>query len=285
GTPHCGYSGACTGTAVDKDDDPENGCECVPSTEQCNALDDDCNGQVDENAPPVMLWPDADGDGYYAFQTGTPKVGCGSVAGYAASGGDCNDHDATVHPGATEVCNLKDDNCDGEVDERVRPTCGVGWCARYSTTCNPADCVPGPPATETCNSFDDDCDGELDNGACPAGMICSGTQCVSNGGMGPAATGGAGGSSRGGAPSGGAGVTASGGGGGQSPASGCTVAPGPSANQSDTGTGGAVNALGLCLVLLILRRKKHARTDFTLRREIRRQASSPRPRSARGRHR
>ncbi len=148
--------------------------------------DDDCNGQIDENAPPVMMWPDADGDGYYPFQTGTPKIGCGSVAGYAARGGDCNDHDATIHPGATEVCNLKDDNCDGEVDERVRPTCGLGWCSRYSPTCNAADCVPGPPATETCNSFDDDCDGELDNGACPAGMICSGSQCVSNGGVGPA---------------------------------------------------------------------------------------------------
>ncbi|HSS38274.1 MAG TPA: putative metal-binding motif-containing protein, partial [Polyangia bacterium] len=161
------------------------------ATEICNMTDDNCDGQIDENAPPVMLWPDADGDGYYASQTGTPKVGCGAVAGYAARGGDCNDRDPAIHPGATEVCNMKDDNCDGEVDERVRPTCGVGWCARYSPTCNAADCVPGPPAKETCNSFDDDCDGELDNGACPAGMLCSGAQCVSSGATGSGGTAGA----------------------------------------------------------------------------------------------
>ncbi|MFL5307536.1 MAG: putative metal-binding motif-containing protein [Polyangia bacterium] len=245
--PPTGYA------AVDGDCDENDQMVHPGATEVCNMKDDDCNGQIDENAPPVMMWPDADGDGYYPFQNGTPKIGCGHVAGYAASGGDCNDHDATIHPGATEVCNLKDDNCDGEVDERVRPTCGLGWCSRYSPTCNAADCVPGPPATETCNSFDDDCDGELDNGACPGGMICSGSQCVSNGGVGPGATGGGAGSNagRGGAASGGATGTGSGGG-GQSPGSGCAVAPISGGGQD--GSAGA--ALAVLLGLVVLRRTK-----------------------------
>ena len=228
------------------------------ATEICNMKDDNCDGQIDENAPPVMLWPDADGDGYYASQTGTPKVGCGAVAGYAARGGDCNDRDPAIDPGATEVCNMKDDNCDGEVDERVRPTCGVGWCARYSPTCNAADCVPGPPATETCNSFDDDCDGELDNGACPAGMLCSGTQCVSSGGTGSAGTAGAasgsGGAAAGGTSAGGSGGTA--GRGGESPSGGCAVAPASADGSGAAAPWAAANALGLCLGLLLLRKTK-----------------------------
>lgn len=51
-------------------------------------------------APPACS--DVDGDGY--------GIGC-------SAGTDCNDHDPSVHPGAVEVCNFKDDNCNGLVDE------------------------------------------------------------------------------------------------------------------------------------------------------------------------
>jgi hypothetical protein len=213
--------------AMDGDCDENNEMVHPGAIEVCDLKDDDCNGQTDENAPPVMMWPDGDGDGYYRVQTGTPKLGCGNTPGYAARGGDCNDTDAAIHPGATEICNNKDDNCDGQIDERVRPQCGVGWCARYSPSCDPADCRPGPPAVETCNFFDDDCDGEADNGACPGGMVCSGNSCVSAG-NGPSVGGAAGASSSGGA-SGAGGVS---GGGSGAPAAGGTAGAGPAAPPS-----------------------------------------------------
>jgi hypothetical protein len=179
----CSEQAAPVGYTPTDGDCDENSEKVYPgASEICNRRDDDCDGRIDEDAPPVTLWPDSDGDGYYESQTGSPKQGCGNVTGYAANGGDCDGAAPSINPGAAEQCNNVDDDCDGDVDELVRPRCGVGWCSRYSPTCNPSDCRPGPPALETCNRFDDDCDGEDDNGACPAGMSCSGAGCVSNGG-------------------------------------------------------------------------------------------------------
>ena len=73
------------------------------------------NGVALDTAQPV----DADGDGYDAIVDG---------------GDDCDDGDATVHPGATEHCNLADDNCDGTADEGCARTLddsptgdGIAW--------------------------------------------------------------------------------------------------------------------------------------------------------------
>lgn len=151
--------------------------------ELCNMLDDNCDGQIDENAVPVELWPDADGDGYYDARTekvGTPKIGCAGLKGWAAEPGDCQPMNKAVNPGAAEVCNSIDDDCDGDVDERVRPTCGEGWCRREAPGCDLQYCVPGAPVKEKCNFLDDDCDGEVDEDPdmCPSGQICAAGACV-----------------------------------------------------------------------------------------------------------
>jgi hypothetical protein len=178
--------------ATDGDCDENNETIHPGAAEVCNGKDDNCDGQIDEGSSPVMMWPDKDGDGYYGSPSGPAKMGCNNVPGYAALAGDCDDADPAIHPRAIDICNLQDDNCDGDVDELVRPRCGVGWCARQSRSCSPADCHPGPPAAETCNAFDDDCDGQIDNDACPTGYICAGDACVPSD-----QTGGAGGSSTG----------------------------------------------------------------------------------------
>jgi hypothetical protein len=48
-----------------------------------------------------------------------PDIDCidGDGDGYTTCDGDCDDRDATVHLGATEICDGRDNDCDGQVDE------------------------------------------------------------------------------------------------------------------------------------------------------------------------
>jgi hypothetical protein len=70
--------------------------------------------------PPTPYYQDADGDGY-----GNPNVSisvCNNApvpAGYVLDATDCDDTNPNIHPGATEVCNGLDDNCDGLVDNGI----------------------------------------------------------------------------------------------------------------------------------------------------------------------
>jgi hypothetical protein len=149
--------------------------------EFCNRRDDDCDAAIDEAALPAALYPDADGDGYYSYEEKAEAnlvMGCVPYPGYADRSGDCQPGDAAMNPGASEVCNLYDDDCDGRADERVLPICGEGWCRRESFTCSLDNCEPGQPVDETCNFLDDDCDGEVDEGAlCASGQSCLAGQC------------------------------------------------------------------------------------------------------------
>lgn len=260
GQPPPGYSGK-GGDCADGDPAVHPG-----AIEICNGKDDDCNGLVDENVLPVAMWPDDDGDGYYAKQTGTPVMGCGDVPGYAAIGGDCAPRDPRIHPGAVEICNGVDDNCDGRVDEGVRPTCGIGFCQRESQTCVVADCLPGRPTPELCNFLDDDCDGVVDDGdLCAAGASCQAGMCV-QGGVPPPDTGPRGGTGGSGSGAGGVGLASEGGGGTQggrgtilpagseSPpppghsASGCSVEP----DVRPMDAGAAVGCWSLIFFILVL---------------------------------
>jgi hypothetical protein len=131
--------------------------------EQCDLKDNDCDGNADEDVIDQPYCEDHDGDGY-GVMGGLTKVDCKPSAGFGDCTGDCDDRDANVHPGAAEACDGRDNNCDGKVDEGVRPVCGVGLCARYAASCI-ATCSPGAPFAESCNGYDDDCDGVIDNGS------------------------------------------------------------------------------------------------------------------------
>ena len=102
--------------------------------EICNSIDDNCDGKADEGFTPKLLVTDADGDGF-GSTNGMSMIGCPPVAGFAPSFDDCNDTDATVHPGAVEAANGRDDNCNGKVDDAgTTPTPATGGSASMTPT-------------------------------------------------------------------------------------------------------------------------------------------------------
>jgi hypothetical protein len=75
-----------------------------------------------------VFWRDRDGDGW---SDGTSRESCTAPDGFReeaallATTGDCNDLDGAVNPGALEICNLRDDDCDGDTDEGGCPLAGL----------------------------------------------------------------------------------------------------------------------------------------------------------------
>lgn len=161
-------------------------------TEACNDRDDDCDGAVDDDDPDDLdpltatRYRDSDGDGH--GDVGSTVLSCAIGTGYSALPDDCDDNDATVSPDAAELCNERDDDCDGAVDDddpsRVdapvwhADTDGDGWGDLDTTLalclaplgwlddasdCDDTDAEISPSAAEYCNGSDDDCDMLIDD--------------------------------------------------------------------------------------------------------------------------
>lgn len=73
-------------------------------------------------------YPDGDGDNF--GRADGVVSSCTPMSGYVLDNTDCNDADGTVFPGATEVCDGNDQNCDGRVDEVVGSSCPWQRCLR-----------------------------------------------------------------------------------------------------------------------------------------------------------
>ena len=109
------------------------------ATEYCDGLDDDedCDGLADDDDPSVdtstfdTWYEDLDGDGYGSTTT---IDACDIPAGYAGSDGDCDDYSAAVSPGATEICDGIDNDCDGVVDGGVSCCGSPGFSGTYGAT-------------------------------------------------------------------------------------------------------------------------------------------------------
>jgi hypothetical protein len=75
----------------------------------------DCDDTNPTVAAPTMYYVDADNDGFGDDATGI--LTCIQPANTVTIGGDCNDANNTIYPGATEICDGFDNNCNGTNDE------------------------------------------------------------------------------------------------------------------------------------------------------------------------
>ncbi len=122
-----------------------------------DGIDQDCNG-VDT----VTCFIDADRDGAGGELTEADPDGSCAEPGQAGEGGDCDDGHPGVHPGAAELCNDLDDDCDPSTDEATidEDADGAGLCAG---DCDDGDPTIGPDEVEVCDDgADNDCDGASD---------------------------------------------------------------------------------------------------------------------------
>ncbi len=104
----------------------------------------------------MIIWGESEKGGRYVV---TPDL---DQDGITACSGDCDDHNPAVHPGASELCNGVDDNCNDSIDEGFDvDSDGITSC---SGDCDDSNNLIYPGAPEVCNGLDDNCNGSTDEG-------------------------------------------------------------------------------------------------------------------------
>ena len=146
----------------------------VPISESCNGKDDDCDGQIDEDFPTL---------GQPCNQQscqGAGKLVCNA----AGTDVECT---VTATGPTPEVCDGRDNDCDGQIDEAPGPgeppmpgvgvACGsnVGECTPGLSTCTNGKivCTSVGPTPEICDGKDNDCNGSVDDGLIAPGDSCN----------------------------------------------------------------------------------------------------------------
>ncbi|MCA9541738.1 MAG: hypothetical protein KC620_22735, partial [Myxococcales bacterium] len=198
---------ACLPRFFDVDGDPQNGCEVgcqltQGGVEVCDAVDNDCDGRVDEGIDVSSDVNHCGGCGRACFfENAVPRCDVGRCVvdhcqpGFIdLDGAPGCEYRCTPSADGIEVCNAADDDCDGTVDEGFDLDADLNNCGRCGRVCRfdraSAACVEGDcrqtgcdpdwydldgddnceylcraTGAEQCNAFDDDCDGIFDEGA------------------------------------------------------------------------------------------------------------------------
>jgi len=146
-------------------DDTDDG--VYPGAEEIcgNEIDDDCNNVVDDR--------DADADNHVA-------LACADTYPGPKDADDCNDDDSTVYPGAPEVVDGVDNDCNGDIDDGTEAWDEDGDCVCVTGPCTGStneacltvvdgDCDDDDPANfpgnpEVCDGADNDCSKVADDG-------------------------------------------------------------------------------------------------------------------------
>ncbi|MFT5679444.1 MAG: hypothetical protein ACI8RZ_000348 [Myxococcota bacterium] len=141
---------------------------------------DSATDEPQETETQAKTWYlDSDTDGY--GDPATTAEAATAPDGHVVDGTDCDDSNAAIHPGVTEVCDHLDNNCDGVIDEDLPlfdwypDSDGDGWgdddgvvsdCVALSGhietggDCDDIDSLTSPDAAEVCDDgIDNNCDG------------------------------------------------------------------------------------------------------------------------------
>jgi len=159
------------------------------ASELCDNLDNDCNGLTDDGIPYYTYFIDSDGDGFGGVDADTVSTCSNAVpTGYAANRLDCDDANPAIFPGAPELCDQIDNDCNGLTDDGIPyytyfidadadgfggvtadtlTSCSTAVPTGYATNrldCDDANPAIFPGAPELCDQIDNDCNGATDEG-------------------------------------------------------------------------------------------------------------------------
>ncbi len=156
-------------------------CDSLDVDEDCDGLADDADANVAASSYPTF-YVDTDGDTYGGTSVG--KSNCaGPGNGAVDYKADCDETDATIHPGAPESCDGIDEDCDGRLDNdavdglftsyadldgdgfgagAMEQSCKSGGIQSHDD-CDDTDASVNPSADDECNGLNDDCVGAADD--------------------------------------------------------------------------------------------------------------------------